>query len=654
MTEEKIRVLLVEDDQIDQMAFERAVKAGALPYDYRIAGSLDAAREALASGTFDIVLTDFMLGDGTGLDVVAEAGDTPIIVVTGTGDEETAVKAMKQGARDYLIKDPEGNYLKTLPATVQNVLDHKRAEDELEAYRERLEELVGERTAELERANRALRDSEQRLRAIFEQTEETIVITDSDFAVQYANPATESITGYSPQDLAGQEMSILVSDDMYREIRDTVTRGEIWRGNSVDQTKDGAPYEVEASVTPIRDADGRITNYVGVARDVTHEKDLEKQLREAQKMEAIGTLAGGIAHDFNNILMPVMGYTEMALEDVPEDSLLEANLQEVLSATQRAVDLVKQILTFSRQREQERKPVRVGLIAKEATKLLRASLPSTIQMDYRSGVESDLVMADPTQIHQVIMNLCTNAAHAMRETGGRLEVTLSDCAADDAGREPGTGNWLRLSVTDTGHGIPAGTLARIFEPYFTTKDKQGGTGLGLAVVHGIIESHAGAITVESEVGKGTTFHVLLPLIETEAAPERDDRSAEEIQGEGTILFVDDEATIVNLAQRMLESFGFEVVPFTGSVDALAAFREDPGRFDAVVTDMTMPNLTGVDLTKEILQIRPDTPIVLCTGFSELITPEQSKTIGIREFVMKPLLKRKLGEAVQRALSANGG
>jgi PAS domain S-box-containing protein len=406
-----------------------------------------------------------------------------------------------------------------------------------------------------------------------------------------------------------------------------------------------------------------IVNYIApvlharLQRDRQEEgkKKLENQLRQAQKMEAIGTLAGGIAHDFNNILGAIIGYVEIASLQVPEDNKAKESLKGVLKAGHRAKNLVKQILTFSRNSEQERIPMQISPIVKEAIKLLRSSLPTTIEI--RQNIESDtgIMEADPTQIHQILMNLCTNAAHAMREEGGILEVGIRNVEVGSWDSESGhldmtPGPYLLLTVSDTGEGMTPEVMARIFDPYFTTKEKGVGTGLGLAVVHGIVNIYGGTIRAYSEPGKGTTFHVYLPRIE-EAKEMAEDVSRPGVipTGQEHVLFIDDELVLVEIGKQMLERLGYEVTIRTSSIEALELFRAKPDQFDLVITDMTMPNMTGDKLSRELMQIRPDIPIIICTGYSELISEEKAKGIGIRAFAMKPLVMADLGKTVRNVL-----
>ncbi|MFC1742914.1 response regulator [Candidatus Riflebacteria bacterium] len=381
---------------------------------------------------------------------------------------------------------------------------------------------------------------------------------------------------------------------------------------------------------------------------------LEGQLYQAQRMEGMGTLAGGIAHDFNNILVAILGYAEMVYEQLEDGSELQAFQGEVITAVDRAKELIKQILAFSRQVESEHQPIQIQLIVKEALKLLRSSIPSTIEIQQDIEPGCGPVLADPTQIHQVILNLCTNAYQAMREKGGILGITLTtvNFTAGDAivtALKLAPGSYIRLEVSDTGPGMDRAIRERIFEPYFTTREKDKGTGLGLAVVLGIVKSHAGEITVYSQLGKGTTFNVYFPKLEMEI-PAAEAMIPEQIPGGNErILVVDDQEEISNILKQILESLGYQVTDFSRSNKALEAFLKDPENFDLIITDMTMPDVTGAELAQRILKERPGLPIILCTGFSELIDREKAIAIGISEFVMKPVIKRDLAKMIRKLL-----
>ena len=407
----------------------------------------------------------------------------------------------------------------------------------------------------------------------------------------------------------------------------------------------------------IKWTDGRFVR-LQIATDISRIKDLEKeslriqsQLQQAQKMEAIGTLAGGIAHDFNNILSAVIGYTEIVLSDVAKGTSQYRNLMEVLKAGNRARDLVNQILMFSRQKEKELKPVCVSQVVVEALKLLRASLPTTIRIESNLSSNS-AVLADPTQIHQVIMNLCTNAAHAMRERGGLLKIDLHDIIPDfglvEQHPQLSFGTYIKLSISDTGHGMEQNIVNRIFDPFFTTKDRGEGTGMGLAVVLGIVKSHGGAIVLDSRLSVGSAFDVYLPVIEKEAVAD-DIEKAIIPKGTGRILFVDDEKPLADLGFQILKRLGYDVSTRTSSVEALELFSAQPDKFDLVITDMTMPNMTGDELAAKILDIREDIPIILCTGYSERMSKEKAHAIGIKEFVLKPIIMSDLATTVRKVL-----
>lgn len=488
-----------------------------------------------------------------------------------------------------------------------------------------------------------------RLATAVQQAAEAIVVTGIDWRIQYVNPAFERITGYGRQEAVGQHIRLLRSGQnpagLFCDLEERVAGGEPWSGRLVNRRKDGSLYEEECTISPVRDDRGRVVNYVAVKRDVTAEVRLEKQLRQSQKLEALGTLAGGIAHDFNNVLTPILGYTELAVDDLPSDSRVRESLSRVLAAAERARDLVKQILAFSRRAEQERQPLRLGDLVRETLRLVSATLPKTIEI--RSRLDDDLgtVLADATQLHQVLLNLCTNAWHAMGDEGGVLEVNLD--AVEGTAAAPGVSH-ARLTVRDTGCGMPPEVLERIFEPFFTTKAVGEGTGLGLAAVHGIVRSHGGSLTVESEPGRGSAFMVFLPLA-AEAAEAPFSPAAPPPRGSETLLFVDDEEVIAELGRRSLESLGYRVTATSSSVRALELFRRDPRAFDAVVTDQAMPELSGTQLARELLALRPDLPLVLCTGFSRTVTPESARALGVRRFVTKPATLAELGRAVREAL-----
>ena len=379
----------------------------------------------------------------------------------------------------------------------------------------------------------------------------------------------------------------------------------------------------------------------------------ERQLQQVMKLQAIGTLAGGIAHDFNNILFPIVGYTELTMDDVPEGSQAHQNLEEVLKATNRAKDLVQQILTFSRQNCQERKPLKVQSLIKEAVKLLRATIPSSIEIECNIDEFCGLIKGDPTQIHQIIMNLCTNAYHAMQETGGTLEVSLKeiDISYEQSVERVGmkVGKHIELMVKDSGHGMDPHVKERIFEPYYTTKKQGKGTGLGLSVIHGIVKNHGGDITLTSQPGKGSSFKVYLPIIDDVEEETLTDEPQIEVNGKERILLIDDEQQIIDIERQILERLGYTVTSKTDSQEALEEFAAQPDHFDLVITDMTMPKMTGDQLAQQMMDIKPQIPVILCTGYNEAISEEKALAMGIDKFVMKPVIKDELASTIRNVL-----
>jgi PAS domain S-box-containing protein len=491
----------------------------------------------------------------------------------------------------------------------------------------------------------------------FDSVPEAIFILDRDNRILRLNRAGSELLSVRHEEAVGQPCYRLMHGTNHPpaycpHVR-TLATGEVAR----QEMRDPLSNQIyDLTTTPLMDDQGHLIGTVHVTRDITEKEGLARQLRQAQKMEAIGTLAGGIAHDFNNILSAVMGYTELTLLDLTPESRGRRFLTESLSAANRAKDLVKQILTFTRQQEQERKPVQMGAIVKETLKLLRASLPATIQI-HHDIASTGVVLADPTHIHQILMNLCTNAHHAMRDRGGVLEVSLDDIAVDGSagallGLKPGP--YLELIVSDTGHGMEPSVVERIFDPYFTTKRTGEGTGLGLAVVHGIVKNSAGAIKVFSDPAKGSSFHVYLPRMDLPEAESNESLPRELPSGQERILFVDDEPALVTIAGSMLEELGYSVTVMTRSQGALELVQAEPHSFDLVITDQTMPGITGTSLAQEIFRIRPDMPMILCTGFSQEITGDSASAMGFREFLMKPLAMGDLARAVRSALDGKRG
>ena len=506
-------------------------------------------------------------------------------------------------------------------------------------------------------AEARLKKEKEKFGVLTEMSPLGVALIGADGRYKYVNPKFKELFGYPMEEIefGRQWFRKAFPDPQYR--RQVI-------GSWVRSLADSGNGEVRPRTYKVRCYDGtdkiiqfRPVTMAGgdqfvIYEDVTERKQLEAHLQQAQKMEAIGTLAGGIAHDFNNILAAILGYGELLAFEMQKDTPAWQNLQAVLKSTHRAKDLVGQILAFSRQNELNLMPVQISSIIKETLKMLRASIPATIEIHRKIAITDAIVNANPTQIHQVLMNLCTNAAHAMRDKGGVLEVALNRIQADQAKRMPHpnlkTGDYLNLSVRDTGNGIAADKFERIFDPYFTTKEAGEGTGLGLAIARGIIKAHGGVITVDSAPDKGAVFEIYLPEIHPEASGQSKTSQVYRT-GQETVLFVDDEQALVTMSEQMLQLLGYRAVTRTSSVEAFELFQHDPYRFDLVITDMTMPNMTGERLARKILEIRSDIPVILCTGYSELITEQRAKKLGISAFVMKPLVMRDLANTIREVL-----
>jgi PAS domain S-box-containing protein len=509
---------------------------------------------------------------------------------------------------------------------------------------------------ERRKSEQALRESEEKYRLVVENATEAIFIG-QDWLIKFPNPSLLAMFGYSEEDIASPSSHNFI-DLVHPEERETAVKNYLKRihGEEVPSNypyrlllKSGKELHIELNaVLTMWEGKPATLNFM---RDVTERKRMEAQLLQAQKMEAVGTLAGGIAHDFNNILSAVIGYTELALQSVEKGTELEDCLIQIRKAGTRAADLTKQILTFARKSKEGHYPTMVSAILEEALKLLRSTLPASIEI--RQNIKnSSLIMADPSQVHQVIMNLCTNAYHAMEDRGGVLEVDLRDVRLDTAftRSHPGLtpGDYLKLSVSDTGTGISPDIIGLIFDPYFTTKKSGEGTGLGLAMVHGIVKGYGGEVTVESEVGKGTLFTVYLPIIKKleETEPYRKEELP---SGTERILFVDDESAIATMFSQVLGRLGYRVTALTDSIAALELFRSKPQDFDMVISDVTMPHMKGDLLAAELLKIRRDIPIILCTGYSKQISPEKAAKLGAKALAMKPITTKDLARTIRKVL-----
>ena len=759
-----LRILILEDVPTDAELVEHELRKEGFIFESRIVETRESFLEQLAAFVPDIVLSDYMMPQFTGMEALelikAHYPDIPLVIVTGSMNEETAAECMKQGASDYVIKE----HLVRLGPAVSGALEgekirqeNNRAEEAIrnsarqwrmtfdavsdaillldenmrilrcntamrdfierpfddiigqhcwrlvhgttEPFKEcpamRARETLQKETLELEAGDRwlqvsaepildkksgnfsgavhiisditdrkkheeALFESRERYRDLYENAPNAYFsVSAVDGSISGCNSRAEQLFGYDRATLMGMKVIDLYSDTSFdkplaQQVFKRFKSGEQIRDVELQvKHKDGHPVWVSLSVNPIKDSEGRIVESRSVLIDISERKSLENQLRHAQKMESIGTLAGGIAHDFNNILSVIIGNAELAMDEVSKDHALYTELDEISRAGNRAKDLVKQILTFSRQTDEEFMPIKPYLLFKEALKLLHSILPATIEINQHIDPDSGMIMADPSQMHQVIMNLCTNSYQALSEEGGVLDVRLEafELPPEFASRYPdlSPGSYVRFTVSDTGCGMTPDVKGKIFDPYFTTKEKGRGTGLGLAVVFGIVKACGGAITVYSEPGEGTTFHVYFPRIEM--AEEALEPQVEEPlpTGHERILLVDDEPSVAKSAKITLERLGYKVETQTSSLETLALFKAGPDQFDLVITDLTMPRLTGDKLARELIKIRPDISVILCTGFSEKISEEKAKETGIRAFLMKPVLRDDLAKTVREVL-----
>jgi PAS domain S-box-containing protein len=622
-----VNILLVEDNHRDVCLVQDALsKAEGVLYELECVNLLSTGLERLATGGIDLVLLDLTLPDSRGLDTFAktysQVPQVPIIVLTSLGDEDLAVKSLGEGAQDYLIKEQVDTNL--LTRAIRYAIERKRADEE-----------------------------NLRLATAINEARESIIITDAEGTIQYVNPAFQDMSGYVRKDVIGQNIRILGSgkdNDMFLQAMwDAIGSGEVWTCQFITKKKDGTLYEAEARISPVRDNSGTIINYVSVQRDVTHEIQLEKLLRQAQKMEAIGTLAGGIAHDFNNLLMAIQGNVSLMLYDIDSTHPHYKFLTNIIKEVRSGAELTARFLGYARKGKYQVKPVNLNKLVIETSESIgRARKEISIHRELAADLFA--IEADYGQIQQVLLNLFVNAADAM-PVGGDLILKTANVTHQDMENklyDPKPGNYVQLTVTDTGRGMDKETRKRIFEPFFTTKEMGLGTGLGLASTYGIIKDHSGYIDVDSEQGRGSTFTIYLPA--TEKKVEEAVLPTEQIvKGTGTILLVEDEERILEVGVKMLERLGYTVLEARNGREAVEIYKENKDKIDLVILDMIMPRMGGGEAYDRMKEINPNLKVLLSSGYSIDSQAQEILKRGCDGFIQKVFGMQELSQRIREVL-----
>jgi PAS domain S-box-containing protein len=767
MSVNKTRILLVEDDQVDRLAFVRHVEKSALGYECKTANSVAEARAIPRSEKFDVILLDHTLNDGTGFDLLPDFAGTPVIFVTGSESPEVAVAAMKAGASDYLLKDHDRNYLKLMPMSVERALqqqsDREKLAESQELFRQSFSEApIGkafiDANGKLLRVNKALCSmfgyTEQEFleggfqlvcktaqgpscmegffpkntgkvqnnrmekacqnkpgQEIWAQVDlaqvpdqrgvnvtyvaqvqditarkrfetelknakeyaENIINTapvlicglSPDGTARFVNPAAINISGYPAAELVGKNWwRLFYPGETYKQAERIISqaaRGKVTNQETVLTAKDGTPRIISWSSMNHCAADGSVIELIGIGLDVTAQRTaeevrtkLETQLHQSQKMEALGSLAGGVAHEFNNLLGAIMGYTELARMELGDQHSSAQKLDQVLKASERAKDIIQQILTFSRRQELKREMMGLQRVVDDSLRIIRQMVPEKVEIIVDIPPDTAPIFGNIAQLQQALLNICTNAAQAMPENGGRIVISQKNATvtremASDRMALP-EGPYSVLTITDNGAGMETATLDRVFEPFFTTKGPGKGGGLGMPVVHGIMKSHDGGVMVQSELGKGTTVFLYFPIRSTPAAAKPVSAKPAMPGGHGErILLVDDESSLLAVGSKILDRLGYKVTACTSGNEAIEAFRQNPNEFELVITDLTMPGMTGIDLADALLEVREDVPILLATGYIEESIRDQASLLGFREIILKPLSAQVLAETVKRVV-----
>lgn len=653
----KPKILIADDSVVDT----RILNEG-LQEDYTVYAATSGAMalKRVTDNTPDLILLDVVMPGMDGHEVCRKlkeddsTKDIPIIFITSRDEEWDETKGFNLGAVDYITKPFKLGIIRARIESAlrlqQEIKIRKQLAEELKEFNENLELKVQQQVALLREADEREKATNELLGLILENILDPLFITDNSGYFKYIADNAPLILGFSREELEGKGNISEVVRNAFSMIESLKNSDELHNVETTILHNSGEEHSYLITVRKVAIQAGTL---LWTCRNIDERKKLENRLRQAYKMEAIGALAGGVAHDFNNILTAIVGYAEISIGNVEPESSVTTYLNNILEGCRRAGDLVKQILLFSRESEQEHKPVQIKSPVKEALRLMRASIPASINIKQNIQAKG-VVLADPTQIHQLVMNLCANAEHAMRSKGGTLTVSLLDdiITHNHKKQYPNLpfGDYVKMTITDTGHGIPTQLIDRIFDPFFTTKDKGEGTGMGLSVVHGIILNHRGSIHVNSELGKGTNFEIFFPSLQKSALPSEESKGLTDEKGSERILFVDDEKMILSVVKDQLEKQGYFVTIEHDPLKALDIFRDDPDNFDLVITDKAMPNMDGLHLAQNLHQIRPAIPILLCTGFKFQDDQGDLPKSGISGLISKPFLMRDLVLKIRESLN----
>ncbi|KPA17029.1 multi-sensor hybrid histidine kinase [Candidatus Magnetomorum sp. HK-1] len=611
------------------------------------AESGEKAVDMLRKGTYDLIITDLIMGQIDGIDVLKAAKkinpDTRVIILTGFKEMSLTIESIRNKADDYLLKPCEPDDL---------LYRMGNCFKELELIRKN------------RRTEQALIESEKRYRNLVESTHDQIWSIDIAGKHTFANKAITEILGYEVHEVIDEPVISFVHPDDKKNIKklfiNSIETKCGWN-NVVNRWihKDGSFRFIESSATPMIDSEGNLMGFSGVDRDITDRKRMEAEILQSKKLESISILSGGIAHHFNNIFGIILGNSELAMEEIPESFSGYSYVKNIKTASMRAAEIIKHLICFCQKNDPIINPNKVSLMIKESLDFIRTIIPSTVEIRHSINVTKDTILADPLQINQIMMNLCVNASPAMESDGGLIEVTVDNIYLDSKSINNNSdlkkGHYVQLKVRDTGSGIDPAIIDQIFDPFFTTRDIGKGFGMGLAVVHGIVKEHKGSISVESIIGKGTTFTILFPVYKekTKINIIETDESDELVLGKERILFIDDIEDITVITKDLLEHLGYHVESTTDPREAINIFVKKPYMFDLVISDMAMPYMTGVTLFEKVKQIRNDIPFIICTGYSELINKEKAKKMGISDYVMKPIDRHNLSKIIRNVLDNKG-